>query len=541
MDAALDSRWMASARRQSDRRPEPDPGRTTEPRGGRGRPQTPRRLVRRRRRVRQHPLRRWGLLSTPPARGLARAARCRVSRGPASAATKGTDPDSECAGTHKDCGGQLRWQGRLQLSRPRRGLRRRHVLRGQAVHRNMRWRGHVQDSRRRLRRLRLRRRGEGLQDVLRRAADCTGHLPVPLQKVRQQPGQRRGLRHQQRGLQVGQVRRRLLLRHELHRDLQGLQRHGQAGHLQLRLHGDALGRGLPGQRGLRARAAATERGPAATPRRSGTAATAAASPVNKPSRSATSTHNCVAKSPASCGLYTLRTPPTRLPQELRRAGRLRPRRPTAAGRPARRKRATAPPAPAGLRVHQRHLPGHREGLLRQGLRRRLRVVQAGHRGQVPVQAGQHGLRGGGQVRQRGDDELHREEPLHGSSGSYPKTTTQCTPYKCKDATSCATSCVDNTGCTTNLCDIYDKKNTCPASGGICFADSNASTGSGTQASPYPTIKQCLATTKQYMAVASGSYNESLTISSKKVQMVAAAKQASILQRRDSDGEALPAR
>ena len=94
------------------------------------------------------------------------------------------------------------------------------------------------------------------------------------------------------------------------------------------------------------------------------------------------------------------------------------------------------------------------------------------------------------------------------------------PYKCKTSTTCATSCADNTGCTTKLCDLHDKKNTCPAASAICFVDSNASSGSGTQASPYPTINQCLATTKQYVAIASGSYNENLAISGKKVQLVA---------------------
>jgi hypothetical protein len=98
-------------------------------------------------------------------------------------------------------------------------------------------------------------------------------------------------------------------------------------------------------------------------------------------------------------------------------------------------------------------------------------------------------------------EKHR---CDGKAATCPKTTAACTaPYKCASATACATSCKDNSGCTTKLCDLYDKKNTCPNASSICFVDAKISGGSGTQASPYNTINMCVATSMFFVSFGGG--------------------------------------
>jgi hypothetical protein len=69
--------------------------------------------------------------------------------------------------------------------------------------------------------------------------------------------------------------------------------------------------------------------------------------------------------------------------------------------------------------------------------------------------------------------------------------------------------------------VYDKVNTCVKASDICFVDIKATSGSGTQSSPYKTIGACLATSKGYISVSSGTYKEHLGFSGKKVQVVAA--------------------
>jgi hypothetical protein len=90
--------------------------------------------------------------------------------------------------------------------------------------------------------------------------------------------------------------------------------------------------------------------------------------------------------------------------------------------------------------------------------------------------------------------------------------TACDPYRCAGATpACTTGCSANAGCTTGVCDLFDKKNTCPASG-ICFVDAKScpAGGTGTQASPACKIQGCLQGAYPYVAIADGTYAENLT-------------------------------
>ena len=103
-----------------------------------------------------------------------------------------------------------------------------------------------------------------------------------------------------------------------------------------------------------------------------------------------------------------------------------------------------------------------------------------------------------------------------STGCSMATTSDCGPYRCADATSCRTSCTDHSHCSSGVCDLsamFGAKHTCATDSQICFVDASApAPGSGTRQSPYASIQACLSNTmKTHIAVADGTYNETITI------------------------------